>query len=173
MALCRIETTAATASRSLNWLVERIIAVLMLVLVLDVWLGVVDRYIFHWQLPWPEELARYLMIWAALLAISAGIARREHIGIGMFVLSLPMPIQRTVLFLVDLIALAAFLYLAIYGFDFAQGGMRRQAMIFGMSLALPYAAVPVSALLAAIQLLLVALRDQGRFVPADLAEGAE
>jgi len=28
-------------------------------------------------------------------------------------------------------------------------------------------------LLAAIQLLLVALRDQGRFVPVDLAEGAE
>ncbi|KZD01415.1 MULTISPECIES: TRAP transporter small permease subunit [unclassified Thalassospira] len=173
MALRRIETTAATASWCLNWVVERIIAVLMLVLVLDVWLGVVDRYLFHWQLPWPEELARYLMIWAALLAISAGIARREHIGIGMFVLSLPMPIQRTILFLVDLIALAAFLYLAIYGFDFAQGGMRRQAMIFGMSLALPYAAVPVSALLAAIQLLLVALRDQGRFVPVDLAEGAE
>jgi len=46
-------------------------------------------------------------------------------------------------------------------------------MIFGMSLALPYAAVPVSASLAAIQLLLVALRDQGRFVPVDLAEGAE
>ncbi|HAI31194.1 MULTISPECIES: TRAP transporter small permease [unclassified Thalassospira] len=173
MALRRIETTAATASRCLNWVVERIIAVLMLVLVLDVWLGVVDRYIFHWQLPWPEELARYLMIWAALLAISAGIARREHIGIGMFVLSLPTPIQHTILFLVDLIALAAFLYLAIYGFDFAESGMRRQAMIFGMSLGLPYAAVPVSALLAAIQLLLVALRDQGRFIPADLAEGAE
>lgn len=173
MALRRVETTAATLSRSLNWVVERIIAVLMLVLVLDVWLGVIDRYLFHWQLPWPEELARYLMIWAALLAISAGIARREHIGIGMFVLTLPMPIQRTILFLVDLIALAAFLYLAIYGFDFAMGGMRRQAMIFGMSLALPYAAVPVSALLAAIQLLLVALRDQGRFIPVDLTEGAE
>mgnify|MGYP003625627891 FL=1 len=173
MALRRVETTAATISRSLNWVVERVIAVLMLTLVLDVWLGVIDRYIFHWQLPWPEELARYLMIWSALLAISAGIARREHIGIGMVVLSLPMPLQRSILFLVDLIALSAFLYLAIYGFDFAMGGMSRQAMIFGMSLALPYAAVPVASLLAAIQLLLVALRDQGRFVPIDIAEGAE
>ena len=173
MALRRVETTAATMSRSLNWVVERVIAVLMLTLVLDVWLGVIDRYIFHWQLPWPEELARYLMIWSALLAISAGIARREHIGIGMVVLNLPIRLQRTVLFVVDLIALLAFLYLAIYGFDFAMGGMSRQAMIFGMSLALPYAAVPVASLLAAIQLLLVALRDQGRFVPIDLTEGAE
>ena len=164
---------AGRLSHQINRGTEVILAALMVALVLDVWIGVVDRYFFHWQLPWPEELARYLMIWAALLAISAGIARREHIGIGMFVLSLPMPIQRTILFLVDLIALAAFLYLAIYGFGFAEGGMRRQAMIFGMSLALPYAAVPVSALLAAIQLLLVALRDQGRFIPVDLAEGAE
>ncbi|OSQ31137.1 TRAP transporter small permease [Thalassospira sp. MCCC 1A03138] len=173
MALRRVEATAALISRSLNWVVERVIAVLMLALVLDVWLGVIDRYIFHWQLPWPEELARYLMIWAALLAVSAGIARREHIGIGMFILSTPKPVQRTILFCVDLIALCAFLYLAIYGFDFAAGGMRRQAMIFGMTLMLPYAAVPVASLLAAIQLLLVALRDQGRFVPIDLAEGAE
>jgi len=69
MALRSVETTAATLSRSLNRVVERIIAALLLVLVLDVWLGVIDRYIFHWQLPWPEELARYLMICAALLAI--------------------------------------------------------------------------------------------------------
>ncbi|WP_231858544.1 hypothetical protein [Thalassospira xiamenensis] len=56
MALRRVETTAAMISRSLNWLVERVIAVLMLALVLDVWLGVIDRYIFHWQLPGPRSL---------------------------------------------------------------------------------------------------------------------
>lgn len=168
--LHRVEGSASTLSKGLNWIVERVVAVLMLLLVLDVWLGVIDRYIFHWQLPWPEELARYLMIWSALLAVSAGVARREHIGIGLVVLNLPIRLQRLVLFAMDLIALVAFLYLAIYGFDFAAGGLRRHAMIFGMSLALPYAAVPVSALLATIQLFLVALRDQGRFVPSDLAE---
>lgn len=173
MGLQRVEASARTLSNGLNWLVERVIAVLMLALVLDVWLGVVDRYLVHLQLNWPEELARYLMIWAALLAVSAGIARREHIGIGLVVLNFPMRLQRCVLFAVDVIALAAFIYLAFYGFDFALGGMKRHAMIFGMTLALPYAAVPVSALLAAIQLLLVALRDQGRYIPVDLTEGAE
>ena len=39
MALRRVETIAAMISRSLNWVVERVIAVLMLALVLDVWLG--------------------------------------------------------------------------------------------------------------------------------------
>ncbi|MCB1637400.1 MAG: hypothetical protein KDI15_00975, partial [Thiothrix sp.] len=61
---------AFKASDRINTIVEAIVAVLMLLLVLDVWLGVADRYFFHWQLPWPEELARYLMIWAAMLAVS-------------------------------------------------------------------------------------------------------
>ena len=43
--------TAGRLSERLNWLIERIVAALMLLLVLDVWLGVVDRYLMHWQLP--------------------------------------------------------------------------------------------------------------------------
>ncbi|WP_258549036.1 hypothetical protein [Thalassospira profundimaris] len=53
MGLQRVEASARTLSNGLNWLVERVIAVLMLALVLDVWLGVVDRYLVHWQLNWP------------------------------------------------------------------------------------------------------------------------
>jgi hypothetical protein len=74
----------------------------MALLVLDVWLGVVDRYYFRWQLNWPEAFARYLMIWAALLAISAGIARRDHIGLMSFVGRLPMRIRRGLLIFADL-----------------------------------------------------------------------
>ena len=67
---------AGQISDRLNRAIEAIVAAIMLLLVVDVWLGVLDRYLLHWQLPWPEELARYLMIWAAMLAVSCGIARR-------------------------------------------------------------------------------------------------
>ncbi len=152
---------AAKASKRLNWAVERIVALLMLLLVLDVWLGVIDRYLFHWQLPWPEVLARYLMIWAALLAISAGIARREHIGLSILIDRLPQAFRRPLLVLVDVMTFALFAFLCWYGIDFTVGGSNRQAMIFGMTLAMPFAAIPVSSAIAAIQVLLVALRDQG------------
>tara|TARA_R110002012_G_scaffold81645_3_gene206590 strand:+ start:6248 stop:6496 length:249 start_codon:yes stop_codon:yes gene_type:complete len=66
----------------------------MLTLVLDVWLGVADRYYFHWQLPWPEVMARYLMIWAAMLAVSSGVARRDHIGLTGFLMMLPFQLRR-------------------------------------------------------------------------------
>ena len=81
---------AGRLSHQINRGTEVILAALMVALVLDVWIGVVDRYFFHWQLPWPEVLARYLMIWAAMLAVSSGIARREHIGLTAVLLNLPL-----------------------------------------------------------------------------------
>lgn len=155
---------AETTSSRINTAVEAIVAALMLALVLDVWLGVIDRYYFHWQLPWPEVLARYLMIWAAMLAVSSGIARRDHIGLTAFVLALPLPLRRAALICMDLLALALFLYVLWFGISFAISGAPRQAMIFGVSLAPFYAAIPVSAALASVQLALVLMRDLGTHV---------
>ena len=155
---------AESASAKINTIVEAIVAALMLALVLDVWLGVVDRYFFHWQLPWPETLARYLMIWAAMLAVSSGIARRDHIGLTAFIMVLPFPLRRAMLIAMDVLALALFLYVAWYGIAFTQSGAPRQAMIFGVSLAPFYAAIPVAASLSSLQLTLVLIRDLGAHI---------
>lgn len=152
---------AEIASGKINSVVEAIVACLMLALVLDVWLGVIDRYYFHWQLPWPEVIARYLMIWAAMLAVSSGISRREHIGLTALIHAIPAGLRRGLLILMDLIALALFLYVLWYGIAFAQSGAPREAMIFGVSLRPFYAAIPVSAAIASIQMVLVLLRDMG------------
>ncbi len=152
---------AAALSSRLNWLIERFIAVLMVLLVADVWLGVVARYVLRVQIPWTEELARYLMIWAALLAISSGIARREHIGFRMLLDRFPKALQKAFLVAFDIIAFALFAFLFIYGIGMTGTGAKQFAMIFGMSMAIPYASVPVSALLACVQIVLAGIRDFG------------
>ncbi len=65
----------------LNWLVERICALLVGIMVVVIWFGVVERYFLHLGFTWTEELSRYVMIWAALLAVSCGAYYREHIGL--------------------------------------------------------------------------------------------
>ncbi|TLP44176.1 TRAP transporter small permease subunit [Cohaesibacter sp. CAU 1516] len=164
---------AAKVSLQLNQVVEMVVAILMVALVLDVWLGVVDRYFFHWQLPWPEVLARYLMIWSAMLAVSSGIARREHIGLTAFIAKLPASMRHICLILIDLLALALFVYLFWYGLDFAQGGSSRVAMIFGASLLPFYAAIPVASLLCVLQLCLVLIRDLGSHLDEALPSSDE
>ncbi len=158
--LAALAGRAGRISERLNWGMERVCALLAAVLVLDVWLGVLVRYVVPWQLTFTEEAARYLMIWTALLAISCGIARREHIGVMIFLEKLPPVLRRVVLAGLDLLALCFFLYLLYFGIGFVESGLSRFTMIYGMNKALPFAAVPVSALFAAVQLVLVAIRDQ-------------
>jgi TRAP-type transport system small permease protein len=164
-----MKLTAATAHRismKVNWVVERFCVALMAVLVVDVWLGIMARYAKQeWlqALPIPmtftEELARYLMIWMALLAVSSCFAYREHIGVMFIFDRFPMPMKKWLSLAFDAIAFAFFAYLLINGIGFVERGFGRFTMIFGVPKGIPYIGVPVAAALACIQLILVAFRD--------------
>lgn len=158
----RMAARSAGLSERLNWFVERLCAVLAVVLILDVWLGVLVRYVIPVQLTFTEEAARYLMIWMALLAVSCGIARREHIGVLLLFDALPRGAQHWLLAALDVLGFCFFFFLFYYGVGFALSGATRFTMIYGMTKGLPFAAVPVSAALACVQFALVAVRDQAR-----------
>lgn len=144
----------------LNWLIERLCALLVAVMVMAVWLGVVARYVFNWQeITWTEEFARYIMIWAALLAVSCGVYHREHVGLMLLLESIPGRLHHLVRLMLDLIGIGFFAVLTYYGFNMAREGLHQYAMIFDMNMAIPFASVPVAALLAALQQLLITCRD--------------
>jgi len=162
----RLAAAGAGAGAMSAWLdraVERTCVALAVLLVLDVWLGVIVRYAIPLPITFMEEAARYLMIWMALLAVSCGISRREHIGVELVFDRFPAGVQRVLLAVLDLIALAFFALLLFYGLGMVDKGAKHFTMIHGMSKALPFAAVPVAAALACMQLALVAVRDQARF----------
>ncbi|MGF1527337.1 MAG: TRAP transporter small permease [Candidatus Competibacterales bacterium] len=158
----RLADRCETLSLALNRLVEHTCAALLVVLILDVWLGVFVRRVVPLPITFTEELARYLMIWTALLAVSCGIARREHIGITALFDQLPHPLQRGLQAVLDLLALGFFALLCFYGLGLVDKGEGQFTMIYGMTKALPFAAVPTAAALACIQLILVGLKEQLR-----------
>src|SRR5512133_657328 len=84
----------AAASAWINRWVEWLCAGILAVLVLDVGVGIFGRYMIELPVTWTEELARYLMIWAALLAVSCGVARREHVAVTALLERLPRGVQR-------------------------------------------------------------------------------
>ena len=154
-------------ARRLNWVIERLCALLVALMVLDVWLGVISRYMVDLQITWTEELARYLMIWGSLLAVSCGVYYREHVGLMLLLESLPRKLQLVIRVILDLFGLAFFIVLTWYGFNMARDGGSQYATIFNMTMTLPFAAVPVSAGLAAMQMLLVSIRDVTRLAPRE------
>lgn len=153
---------AATASALLDRWTERLCAVLLAVMLLDVGLGIFGRYLITLPVTWTEELARYLMIWVALLAVSCGVARREHIAVTMLFQFVPQPLRRGLAVAFDVLAFAFFGFLFYFGLGMTADGATQYATIFGMTMTLPYAAVPVSSALACVQIVLACLRDLGR-----------
>jgi TRAP-type transport system small permease protein len=150
---------AAALSATINRGVELLCAALLAILVLDIWIGVFGRYVFELPVTWAEELARYLMIWAALLAVSCGVARREHVAVTALLHQLPVLIRRWFDVAIDLLALAFFAFLCYFGVDMARQGATQYATIFDMTMAIPFASVSVSSALVCVQLVLTAIRD--------------
>lgn len=161
-ALSRWAERSAAASAWLDKQTERVCAALVAVMLVDVGLGIFGRYVVPLPVTWTEELARYLMIWVALLAISCGVARREHIAVTMLFQFLPAGARSVLGIAFDALAFAFFGFLFYFGLGMTADGASQYATIFGMTMVLPYAAVPVSAALACIQLALSAVRDFGR-----------
>jgi TRAP-type C4-dicarboxylate transport system permease small subunit len=145
--------------RRLNWMNERICALLMAVLVLTVWLGVADRYAYQLGATWTEELARYTMIWCALLAVPCGAYRREHIGLEFVLNFMPKRYRRILQLVLDLTGLAFFTFLTFYSIGMTVEGRTQHANIFGMTMLVPFASVPVSSALTVVQLIVTMVRD--------------
>jgi len=157
--LTNIASRAISLSRRFNWWVERACVLLLIVLVLDVWLGVMVRYVLPVSWTFTEELARYLMIWMALLAVSSGISHREHIGMLVLFDRLPPKARKWLAVLFDLIAFGFFALIFFYGLGFVERGFSRYTMIEEIPKAYPFLGVPIAAAAACIQLLLVAVHD--------------
>ncbi|MBU8848069.1 MAG: TRAP transporter small permease [Desulfobacterales bacterium] len=143
----------------LNWFVERVCALLVGIMVVVIWFGVIERYFLNLGHTWTEELSRYVMIWAALLAVSCGAYYREHIGLNIVKRFLPTKGGRILQTCLDLISLSFFIFLAWYGMGMADAGLGQYATIFGITMVVPFAAVPVSSSLTAFQIFAAMFRS--------------
>lgn len=146
----------------LDRVLGRLCAALVAAMVAIVWLGVFGRYVVDLGVTWTEELARYVMIWAALLAVPVGVHRRAHIGVEVLAGRLPPGLRRPLARALDLVGIGFFLFLGVFGLAMVRDGLHQYATIFGMTMAVPFASVPVCAFLSAFQLVAGLLDDRHR-----------
>ncbi|MBW3695875.1 TRAP transporter small permease [Vibrio sp. T187] len=148
-----------TTKNRLNKANQLCVGILTALLILDVWLGVLDRYLLKLQLVWVEEMARYIMIWAILMAVPCCTAGREHMGLEFVTKRFPMMTQRIIKIFVGALTTAFFAYIAYLGYAFAEKGANQLSTVFSMPMSYAYAAIPVTFALSAFQSFLVWLED--------------
>jgi len=118
-------------------------------------LGVLFRYVFRMPLSWSEELSRYLMIWAATLAISIGVRDNEHVGLTILLDSAKSKTMRIIFGSIIFLVVLGFLSIMIYYSIFMTIEAKWQlSMGLGISMVLPSLAIPVSMIIALIQLII-------------------
>jgi TRAP-type C4-dicarboxylate transport system permease small subunit len=133
-----------TVSGGLNRVAEWLIAVLLALMTLVTGVAIAGRFLFGYSLFWSDEVTRFLLIWVAFLGMSVGVRRGAHPGIDSLVRALPPAVAPGVLW----VALAAssifFLIMIVYGTSLAQTAWLQRSPSLGLSMSLPYAAVPVA-----------------------------
>jgi C4-dicarboxylate transporter, DctQ subunit len=82
--------------KRLGSLVESVAAVLLAIVVVIVLTQVFGRYILRISLSWPEELARYVLVWLMFFGVAAAAATRSQIVVDTL-LELVSPRVRRVL----------------------------------------------------------------------------
>ena len=137
--------------RILAWLkvtyqkpVELACGVLMVAITGVVFLQVVSRYVFSYPFDWPEELARYLFIWVALLGAALALKRGAHFSIDALVKRLPDRWRLIVPLSIHAILAAFTLVVAVKGFQLAMRVSEQLSSGMEIPMTYPYLSVPVS-----------------------------
>lgn len=94
-----------------------------------------------------EEMARYAMIWMALIASAVAVREGSHIRIDLVpavLQTVARPAARALEALLDVIALGLFLLLVWQGIDMVAFAVPQRSEGLRISLAYPYAAVPIA-----------------------------
>jgi len=110
-----MQQTITGISRRIQWFLDGFIALLLAVLICNVLLGVVSRFVFKAQVEWTYELACYLLIWIGIVGAAAAFAKKKHLGLDALVTFFPEASRRKAAIISDTVCLLFTAIVFIYG----------------------------------------------------------
>lgn len=107
-------------------------------------LQVIFRYLLGSSLSFSEELARFLFIWSSMLGAAMCLKRRSHIGFDLLMLHIPRGLQKYGLLITNVMSLAFYAILVIFGFKVSAVTMGQTSPAMGVKMGLIYASIAVA-----------------------------
>jgi TRAP-type C4-dicarboxylate transport system permease small subunit len=118
-------------------------------------IGVFTRYMLGEALPWPEELARYTMTWLSWIGGGLALRRGAHIATDLAINALPERARKAVLFVGNVLVAIFLVILIVYGWQLVGRAGFQTTAALGVSMQIPYAALPIGAVLMLYHLAIV------------------
>lgn len=123
------------------------VVVIMTSMTAIVFTQVIFRFVLNNALPWPEEVSRYLMIWACFLGSAIAVKRGEHIGVTFIRERIPAKAQTAVGLIVNTSVLVFLAYATYYGFGLAKSVAMQRAPASRISMFWAYSSIPAGSLI--------------------------
>ena len=117
---------------------ESVLCTLMVAIVALIFAQVVTRYMLQVSLSWSEELARYLLMWLAMLSAAYGFKIKAHFALVFLVNRFPEGVRRAISLVVSILVcvlLCLFVWKAV---EITWSVRRQIGPATGLSKALPY-----------------------------------
>lgn len=111
------------------------------------------RFVLDSPTSWSEELARFSMVWLALLGLGTGIRRKDNIRIDNLIDAFPKTIRDWAAWMRYIVTFIFSLVLLVYGFRIAMINMNQVTPGLGIPMGCVYLAVPIGAFLMIFYLL--------------------
>ena len=140
--------------RTVDAVIEAALALLMAAIVGLVFVAVLFRYVLQDPVTWSEEVGRFCLVWISFLGTYVAHRRAEHIAVTAIRDRFPMAAQIAVRVALSLLLMAFMAVLAWYGGQYAIRFMGMRTTLLGIPLGLVYAAMPISAALILVSLVL-------------------
>jgi TRAP-type C4-dicarboxylate transport system permease small subunit len=133
--------TVERMSAVVNKITINVTVVLFTVMTLIVWVQIFFRFILGGGIAWSEEIAKFLMVWMALLGSSILFHEGTHIAINYFISKLSF--LRYILMFHAILSAVLFVLLIYYGIDYAVFGLKSISPASGIRRFWPYLSIPV------------------------------
>lgn len=136
--------------RLVKWL-ERILALLMTLLVLDVIWQVVTRFLLNNPSSFTDELARYLLIWLGLLGAALVSGHKIHLAIDLLSIRIHNPrIKKYLTIFIESVVTVASLSIMVWGGSklvYTIWSLGQTSTALQIPLSIVYSIIPLSGLL--------------------------
>ncbi|RSL33962.1 TRAP transporter small permease [Salibacterium salarium] len=150
------------------------ITVFFLTMIGLIFFNVVLRYGFNSGITWSEEMGRYLFVWIVFLGAIVAYKERAHLGVDILISSLPLPIQK-ILYVINNIIVLVILGVFIYG---GIQMLPSTSSNYGPATGIPLAFLFIGGLICALSMVLLNIVQTIQFVvfgknPPDWAKTTE
>lgn len=136
-----------TIDKYLTWIMRGIIGVALLVLFAVTFSVIVGRIFFNASMGWSQDIIRLCFTYVIYLGAAYCVREKGHLNVD-FILGMMKPqTRKTVEFIINIVLLAFFAFIAYYGVIFAATGASQKSPYLMLPMTYYYYSVPISGVL--------------------------